>query len=144
MRLLPMKWTSWLSVLLVLLAGCGGSGPYRTVKVTGTFTYDDGSVIPAHRIEVKFISQEPPQDASTHPRPGLVDINVADGSFSDVSTYEYGDGVIRGKHIVTAMSLDAGNIPTKHIPELYYSSDTSPLRADTAQVPFKLTIPKPK
>ena len=41
------------------LCGCGGSDPFPYVKVKGTITYDDGSLIPADRIELRFISQAP-------------------------------------------------------------------------------------
>jgi hypothetical protein len=131
-------------ILLVVIAGCGGKGPYRTTKISGTITYDDGSIIPAERIEIKFISQEPPLDGKTHPKIGLAEVNEADGSFNEVSTYEFADGLIQGKHKVAVMSLDAMNLPTDAIPEPFRSPDTSNLTVDSAQIPFKLVIPKPK
>ncbi len=137
--------TSLLVVLfLVSISGCGGNGPYGTKKVNGTILYDDGSLIPADRIELRFISQEPPVDTKTYPKQGLVDVEVTDGTFSDVSTYVYGDGIIKGKHKIAAMSLDAKNAPTTAIPPEFNSPDTSTLEIDSSQTPFKLVIPKPR
>ena len=136
--------TRLLTVFLLGIAGCGGGGPYGTKKITGTILYDDGSVIPADRIELRFISQEPPVDSKTYPKPGLVDVNVTDGTFSDVSTYRYGDGIIKGKHKIAAMSLDAKNMPTTSIPLEFNSPDTSTLEVDSSESTFKLVIPKPK
>ncbi len=129
--------------LCFLLSGCGSEKTaYPLVSVTGSVKYADGSLIPAKRITLKFVSQQSPVDAKTHPRPGLGEVNVEDGSFI-VSTYNYNDGVIRGKHKVTVQSLDEKNHATDAIPKRYGDSNSSPLEVDTQNMPFDLVIEKP-
>ena len=68
----------------MLPAGCGSSDPFDYARVSGKVTYDDGSLIPAARITVTFLSQAPAVDAKTHPRPGMAEVNTADGTFDIV------------------------------------------------------------
>jgi hypothetical protein len=139
----PRRFRCVFGFLALTLLGCGSSGPYGLQKVSGKVIYEDGSVIPAARIEIKFQSLEPPKDAQTHPRPGVVEVNTADGSFQDVSTYDFGDGAIRGRHKVVIMAMDAQNVPIAAIPFQYCSVDTTPLEVDTADSPFEFKVPKP-
>ena len=74
---------------------------------------------------------------------GLSEVNVEDGSFATVSTYEYGDGVIQGDLKVTAMAMDERNQILDAIPEVYRSEETTPLKLNTADEPLELLIPKP-
>jgi len=127
---------------LLLLVGCHADSAYPVVRVAGVVKYDDGSLIPAHRIAVKFISQSPPVDLKTHPRPGLGEVNIEDGTIT-VSTYGFDDGLIRGKHKVTVQSLDERNRLTSAIPQLYRLPQSSPLEIDTDSGPFELLIKKP-
>lgn len=128
--------------LLLCLGGCGDSSTYPIVPVTGTIKYEDGTLIPATRITLKFVSDQPPLDAKTHPRPGVGEVNVEDGSFV-VSTYDYDDGLISGTHKVTALSLDERNLPSDAIPKLYRVPESSPLTVDTTNSPFELKVKKP-
>lgn len=137
------QWIPTGCALLLSLVGCG-KGPYGTTKISGTITYDDGSLIPAERIEIRFISQEPPLDGKTYPRIGYAEVNEADGTFDEVSTYAFADGIIKGKHKVAAMSLDAKNEPTPAIPEPFRSPDTSGIEIESSQAPFKLLIKRPQ
>lgn len=123
-------------------SGCGKSTTYPIVSASGTVTYEDGSIIPAERIQIKFYSQEPPLDKKTHPRQGIGEVNAEDGSFV-VSTYDYGDGLIQGKHNVTVRSYKLGNIPSGEVPNIYSSPESSPIEVDAAESPFKLVIKRP-
>ena len=122
--------------------GCGGSGPYGVVSTKGVIKYDDGSLIQAERIELLFNSQEPAKDAKTHPRQGVAEVNVADGTFTP-TTYEFGDGLIRGEHLVIAKSIKMGFGNTPAIPQKYHSTETTPLRIDAQGQFLELTIEKP-
>ena len=126
----------------LLATGCGSNGAYRTVSARGTIKYADGSLIPADRISLEFISQEPAKDAKTHARPGKSEVNVEDGSFV-VSTYEFEDGLIRGKHKVTAASIKASGGYTKQIPGKYRGVRTTPLEINAEGGPIELLIEKP-
>lgn len=123
----------------LLISGCGRKTTYPIVPVQGTIKYEDGSIIPAYRIQLKFISQEPPLDKKTHPRPGLGEVKVEDGSFA-VSTYGFEDGLIRGTHKVTARSYNDQNLPSPEVPIVYGSPDSSPLEINAEESPFELVI----
>lgn len=139
----PTRSAIVLAALLVgLSVGCGGPGPYDTVGGKGTIRYDDGSNIPAGRIELIFISQQPPLDAKTHPRQGVAEVNVADGSFT-VTTYEANDGLIRGEHVVLAKSIAPGGGYTPAIPAEYRSASTTPLSVDAQGQAIELVVPRP-
>ncbi len=125
----------------LLLAGCGSEGAYPIVPVTGTVKYTDGSLIPASRITLKFISAQPAVDSKTHPKPGLGEVNVEDGSFL-VSTYNYDDGLIRGKHMVTIQSLDEKNWISNEIPKRYADLESTPFEVNTDDLPFEFLIDK--
>ena len=130
-----------LSILCVATGCSGASNPYGTVPASGQITFSDGSLIPAARIDVQFISQEPPVDAKTHPRPGVALVEPADGTFV-VSTYNFNDGVIQGRHKVIVSAYDEQRRPLKSISRDYTSVETTPLEIDTADGNFDLKIEK--
>ncbi len=119
-------------LLLALLCstGCNDASPYPLVSISGQVTYDDGSPIPADSITVIFDPQVAPLDAQTHPKPATAEVNVADGTFDVVSTFHYGDGVIRGPHKIRVISYDAQQQVTDAVPAEYRSPETTPLKAE--------------
>lgn len=131
--------------LCVALGGCGNPDPFGYVNASGKVTYDDGSVIPAARIEVHFIPQGGAIDEKTHPRPGLAYPNVADGTFDDVTSYKPGDGIVRGKHKVLVRTFDASGNEIPLVPKTYTDEATTPLEVDTAQEspPYAFSVAKP-
>ena len=129
--------------VLVGFSGCGSDNAYKTVRVSGTIKYDDGSVIPASRIELKFIPLAAALDKKTKPKLGIAEVEVADGSFSDVSTYDFGDGIVAGEHKVIAMAMDEQNAYIDAIPEEFRDFKTTPLTVDTSNKSLELIIPKP-
>lgn len=134
MRSVPRP--AWLLCLLFLVVGCDNN-PFSQVKVSGKLTYDDGSVIPAERIRVWFVSQTPPIDANTHPRPASAQINCEDGTFEGATTYKYMDGLVRGEHKVF---IDI--TPPDAVPPEYTRAKTSPLTVSTAELPLHIKVPK--
>jgi len=130
---------------ILALAGCGAStGPFDYVRVAGKVTYEDGTLIPSAGIRIFFLSQTPPKDPKTHPRPGQADALVADGTFETVTTYKYADGVVLGRHKVVVISLDAQQRRTDDVPLEYTNPRSTPLEVDTADAPFHLKVRKPK
>jgi hypothetical protein len=110
----PLRpWVVGVSGLLL----CGAIGcsrePFKLVPISGKVTYEDGSLIPAARMEVAFDPQAKPIDPKTHPRPGRAEVNVADGTFSEATSHKYGDGVVAGKHKVRVIIYDQNETPTE-------------------------------
>jgi hypothetical protein len=137
-----------LGALVVSLAttGCGSGEPYGLGQIAGTVKYEDGSLIRAPRITVLFVPQAPPVDSKTFPRPGSVDVNVADGTFSGVTTYEPGDGAVLGEHKVVVRATGENDFPSPAVPREYADAATTTLKVTVSSGAnaFELKIPKPK
>lgn len=120
----------------LLAGGCDSGGPFDYVPVEGVVSYDDGSPLPG-TFELQFVADAPPQGAA-HPRPARVSV-AADGKFADVTSYKYGDGLIRGKHKVSF--LYAGEL----VPNEYTSIATSPLIVEVTKSGqfLEIKVPKP-
>jgi hypothetical protein len=128
----------------LVLQGCGGQ-PYGVVPIRGKVTYEDGSLIPAPSLLVELNSLQPKKDEKTFPRPGRAEVNVADGTFSNVSTYDYNDGAIRGQHKVVVKAFDQNGSPVYHLfPKEYSDVTTTPLTIEVgSQREFHIKVPKP-
>lgn len=126
---------------VLFCCGCGGSGsPFDYVQVTGQITYEDGSPIPADGIKLVFDSLAPPV-GDAHPRPGSVMVG-ADGSFKDVTSYKYADGLVPGEHKVSILyATDAeGNLL---VPADYTKAGSTPLTVSTDELPMEIQVPRP-
>ena len=95
------------------------------------------------RIELRFVPQVAALDAKTMPKHGVTEVDVANGTFEYVSTYEFGDGVVEGKHKVIAMAMDDRSALLPAIPAEYHSDLTTPLEIDTTQRTLDLFVKKP-
>jgi hypothetical protein len=130
--------------ILVLISGlgCGSGSPYKYVKVKGKVTYDDGTVIPPKGLRLRFVPLDAPIVENATPRAAFA-LFDDQGNFDSVTSYKYGDGLIRGKHKV---AIEAADGPPKQlvVPKEYQSTSTTPLMVDTAEVPFEVKVPKPK
>lgn len=118
---------------LLLLAGCGSSGP-TVVPVHGKVTWkgqplDSGTVV-FHQVNLPAGELRRPAMALLKP----------DGTFR-LSSLEEGDGVLPGRYAVSVQSLTGGNAmefldansaPTSRIPHRYGSPETSGLTAKIA------------
>ncbi len=123
--------------------GCSGGNPYDMVEVAGTVTYEDGSLIPADSIMLKFDPQAAPLDTKTHPRKGFADVNVSDGTFQFATTHKHADGLVAGKHkVLVAARLKKGNAANL-VPKEYQRPDTTPVEIDTDELPLKIQVRKP-
>jgi hypothetical protein len=138
--LLPLS----LVAMIALATGCGGNGsPFKSVPISGKVTYDDGSVIPVAGMKIYFHSLAPAV-GDMHPRPGIGSVD-ADGSFKDITTYKYADGVVVGKNTVTLVCQEGGKLTTK-IPKEYEHPQSTPLQVEVTKSGqfLEIKVPKPK
>ncbi len=135
--------TIGLLAVVVLVAGCSKE-PFPYVKVSGRVNYEDGTVIPAPRVKVTFVSQAPPLDGKTVPRPGVAEIEQATGTFQTVTSHTYGDGIVRGEHKVLVEALSSTNVRLPLVPPEYANVAKTPLHVNTKDSPFEIKVPKPK
>ena len=130
-----------LLTLVVFAVGCGSNSPFDYVKVNGKVIYDDGSAVPfSGETRIIFESAAPPIDEATHARPAVAYLK-ADGTFESVTSYKYGDGLIRGKHKVLLSAADVSGKPL--FPPEYADINTTPAEIDTADSPLEIKIRKP-
>jgi hypothetical protein len=123
-----------LRIAFLLVVGCGESGPFDLVPVHGTVTYSDGSPIKSDQLVVKFVPQAIHKQGRVAPRGASTYVDLADGTFSKLTTWKDGDGVIVGRHKVVVIALfgagpNAGS-PTKVVPTRYHRADTTPLEVE--------------
>lgn len=95
-------------VLLGGVVGADGTNPFDMTPVSGKIAYRDGALIPGLRIVIEFSPQGEAIGAQ-YPRPGRADVDASDGTFAEVSTQKFADGLIRGRHKIRALSCDQQN-----------------------------------
>lgn len=143
---LGRRWRNGSIAILILWllsgAGCDSENPFSQVQVSGTLTYDDGTLIPAEMIILKFEPLEKSLDAKTFPPAGMSYVNVEDGTFDVVTSHKYADGLVRGKHHVLVVATDAAGRVTDLVPPEYVDSHRTPLVVDTQDAPFRLLVRK--
>ena len=128
----------------ILLGGCGESTPYGLTKVSGTITYQDGTLIPAETLLLQFQPQAAAIDSKTHPRPGQSYVDTKTGKFEIITTYKYDDGLIRGDHkvvvVIPSREIEFRSLNKKDsksvVPKEFTSSKTTPLMVNTEDAPF--------
>jgi hypothetical protein len=91
-------WPVVAACLLLTASGCGSNDPFHYVRVSGKVTYEDGSLIPAEGIVLRFYPQQGSLDAKTHPRPGMSVVEPATGEFHAATSHRLNDGLVSGKH----------------------------------------------
>ncbi len=125
------------------MVGCdGGASPFAYVPANGKVTYDDGSPLPKGGLRLQFLSLDQSNVAELHPRPALATIDEK-GLFENVTSYKYGDGLVRGKHTVAILDAKDEASGKLLVPEEYTSVKTSPIVVNTEELPFEIKIPKP-
>lgn len=132
-------------MLAALATGCGSDNPFDMVDVSGKVTYEDGTPIDAPRVVVEFHPQSEPLDPKTHPKSAAAEVNSADGTFSNCSTWAFGDGVVAGPHKVTVTTFDEMEGITEDVPPEYRSSETTPIEVEVSSDnnEFEFKVPKP-
>jgi hypothetical protein len=129
-----------------LISGCGRTHPFDMEKVSGTVTYEDGSLIPADRIVIRFEPLSAAASEQVHPKAATAVVDTANGRFGELSTFRFGDGVVSGRHKVLLVAVSSGGTGASKkplIPTEYGDLGKTPLEVDTADSPFQFSIPKP-
>ena len=121
---------------ILAISGCNRE-PFDYVKVQGKVSYEDGSLIPAQGLTVRFIPLTPPHDRAITPRPGNAKVDANTGMFDRVTSHTFGDGIVVGDHKVTIVG--GGSL----VPDEYTRAETTPLRANSKDSPFDFKIKKP-
>jgi hypothetical protein len=120
--------------LVVILAGCGTSGP-KTYKIPGKLVYEDQSPVPGASVVLQTTI-----DGQVISARGMVG---PDGAF-ELTTFKMGDGVVAGEHDVSVSPLPApdGAPAPPSIPMKYWDFATSELRTtvtpETKEIVIKL------
>jgi hypothetical protein len=133
------------------LSGCGSGEPFSYVPAKGNVTYEDGTIIPAPRIRLYFVAVNPPTsgDEKIFPPKGHTEVANADGSntdghFDDVTSHNFADGLLPGKHKVIVLPSDArGQLIDGLVPPEYGDPKKTPLEIDTAVQPLVIKVKKP-
>lgn len=118
---------------LLLLAGCGPSGP-RTYKIPGRLVYEDNSPVPGASVVLQTKVDEKLISAR-----GLVS---PDGKF-ELTTFQDGDGVVAGEHqvAITPLPIPDGNKPMQPlVPGNYGDFNTSGLRTSVTPETKEIVI----
>ena len=124
----------------VCLIGCGSSGPFDYVRVSGKAVYEDGTPVPG-KYQIVFVSQATAIDGKMFPRPATAIVEEG-GVFSMVTSHKYGDGLIPGKHKVF-FSFRPAKLGEGVVPQEFRDEFTTTLEIDTKDAPLEITIPKP-
>jgi hypothetical protein len=127
--------------LLTVCGGCSDGNPFEYVPVSGQLTYEDGSLIPAGGMRLQFEPLDVTPIDGMYPRPASTGLD-AEGRFAEVTSYKFGDGLMPGRHkVAIAYATDkAGKLL---VPQSCTHLSTTPLVADTAELPLKILVPKP-
>jgi hypothetical protein len=135
-----MRYAPALFLALICL-GCNDGNPFSYVPVSGRLTYDDGTPIPAGGIRLSFEAIDAQPVNGAFPRPGEAEVD-SQGNFSKATSYKYGDGLLPGKHKV-AIYYATDKEGKLLIPKEYSHASTSPLVADTDNLPLEIKVPRP-
>ena len=127
--------------LSVTALGCNDSGPFKYVPVEGQVTFEDGSLIPAKGMMLQFASMDVEPRDGMYPRPATASLDN-EGRFNLATSYKYGDGLVPGRHKVAIgyATDEKGNLL---IPKSCTSLSSTPLVADTNELPILIKVPKP-
>lgn len=130
------------SLAVTFTLGCR-KDPYPCVKVSGKVTYEDGSLIPAERIRIQFVSQTPPIDPKTTPKTGTAEASKSTGIFDSATTFVPGDGIIVGEHKVVIQCIRKGLLTHDLVLEEYSDLAKTPLVVRSGESPFDFKLRKP-
>jgi hypothetical protein len=89
-----------------------------------------------------FHCLEPPVNGM-HPRPATAGVG-SDGTFKDVTSYKFADGLVLGEHKVSLVA-QKGDRLTSAIPAEYSQPDKTPLRVHVTESGqfLEIKVPKP-
>ena len=134
----------WVAILAVLVVGCGKQQT-PIVPVSGTVTYDDGSVVPANQMEVKFLTPAKLIEEESFPPDATARVDTRDGHFPEVTTLQHGDGLGIGQHEVEVVRYGDEANPGDLTAQVYRGDKVWPSKVTVGpgKNEFMITIPKP-
>ncbi len=124
--------------------GCGRSSRLPTIPVSGKVTYEDGSPVPANSIELQFLTPQKLVEQKNFPHAAVARVNTRDGTFSEMTTWQHGDGAIAGEHVVVVSRAGDERDPGAVVPREYRGDRVHPNKVFVApdENVFHITIPK--
>jgi hypothetical protein len=132
---------------LAALAACGcrkvAQAP--TIPVSGKVTYEDGSLVPANQMELKFVTTQPElYSQKDYPLAATARVDTRDGTFQEMTTWEHGDGVIAGEYDVEVLRYGDEKNPGGYEAKVYRGEQVWPSRVTVApdKREFHITIPR--
>lgn len=148
MRFQPAKAAATVAALVALAAwGCRKAVETPTIPVSGQVTYDDGSLVPANQIELKFVAVNPDAyRAKDLPAFATARVDTRDGTFKAMTTWQFGDGVIPGEYDVEVLRYGDETHPGGFEAEVYSGEQVMPSRVIVARdrTEFHITIARHK
>ena len=135
-----------LVAILVALAPCGCKRVAQapTIPVSGKVTYEDGSLVPANQIELRFLTQPELAQEKDYPAAATARVDTRDGTFKEMTTWQHGDGVIAGQYAVEAIRYGDEENPGGYEARSYRGERVWPAKVTVApdKTEFHITIPK--
>lgn len=115
-----------------------------TIPVAGKVTYENGDLIPANRLELRFLTPETLVRQKNYPPFAVAVVDTRNGQFSEATTWEYGDGVIEGEHEVELIRVGDETDPGSFRSKQYRSHRIwpNPVRVSPENREFHFTIPR--
>ncbi|MEM9354468.1 MAG: hypothetical protein AAGA92_15790 [Planctomycetota bacterium] len=140
--ILPLSRALAVAACLAAAIGCGSASPFDYQKASGKLTYEDGTPFGQGGVRLQFLSLDQQPKEGMHPRPALAQVD-AQGNFSSVTSYKYGDGLLPGRHKVAVLDAQ-GEDGSSLVPQEYTSLKTTPLTITTEELPLVIKVPKPQ
>ena len=131
--------------ILVALAACGCKkvAEAPTIAVSGKVTYEDGSLVPANQIELRFLTQPELVQEKDYPTAATARVDTRDGTFREMTTWQHGDGVIAGQYDVEVIRYGDEDDPGGFEAKSYRGERVWPSKVTVPdKTEFHITIPK--
>lgn len=135
-----------LATVTLAIIGCRQSTEQLpTIPVSGKVTYEDGSPVMAERMEVRFVPRVDSPEEEGCPVAAVGRVDVRNNSFTEMTTYVFGDGAIAGEHDVEVVRFGDEENPAGYKPRIYRGDDVWPstVTVDPNHTSFHITITGP-
>ena len=136
-----------IAALLVAVSagGCKRSAQAPMIAVSGKVTYEDGSLVPANQLELRFRTTQPELfQEKDYPATATARVDTRDGTFREMTTWQHGDGVIAGEYEVEVTRHGNEQDPGGFEAEMYRGDRVWPSKVTVApdKTEFEIAIPK--
>ena len=141
----------WAGIVAIMaagtLCGCRKAEQPPTIPVSGKITYEDGSLVPANQIELRFLATQPDlYREKDYPTAATARVDTRDGTFKEMTTWQHGDGVIAGQYDVEVVRYGDEDNPGGFEANSYRGERVWPSKVTVApdKTEFHITIPGEK